>query len=226
MAVSEEEVRRLHEVNRPSAQVHLRTDTAKLIIYSFVECELKFVCRRIYKYHSNVDSDCKNWKVKKGLNVICLCRYAEIEDWPTKYRRVSIEVKTVGQVMFLGQAPDLDHRWQTVILTESLLFRLQDMIAMKLGLQFMRQEDAIELAREQEGVDHMLTVNRVLLDSWKLSEAQKVLLRYNSSLTRNRSCPLLTKGSNGHDGKPMNKDIRFFEAFDWEFSMDYAWHKK
>ena len=56
---------------------------------------------------------------------------------------------------------------------------------MKLGLQFMRQEDAIELAREQEGVDHMLTVNRVLLDSWKLSEVQKVLLRYNSSLTRN-----------------------------------------
>ena len=57
MAVSEEEVARLHEANRPSAQVHLRTDTAKLIIYSFVECELKFVCRRIYKYHSNVDSD-------------------------------------------------------------------------------------------------------------------------------------------------------------------------
>ena len=153
-------------------------------------------------------------------------RYAEIEDWPTKYKRVSIEVKTVGQVMFLGHAPDLDHRWQTVILTESLLFSLQDMIAMRLGLQFMRQENAIDLGREQEGVDHMLTVNRVMLDSWKLSEAQKVLLIYNSSLTRNRSCPLLTKGSNGHDGEPMSKDIGFFEAFDWEFSMDYAWHKK
>ena len=86
-----------------------------------------------------------NWKVKKGLNVICLCRYAEVEDWPTKYRRVSIEVKTEGQVIFLGHAPDLDSRWQTVILTESLLFSLEDMIAMKLGFQWMRQEDAVSL---------------------------------------------------------------------------------
>ena len=128
--------------------------------------------------------------------------------------------------MFLGHAPDLDSRWQTVIVTESLLFTLQDMLAMRLGLQFMRQEDAVALAREQEGVDHMLTVNRELLDSWRLSEAQKVLLRWNSSLTRNRSCPLLTKGSNGHDGEPMSKDIPLYRAFDWEFSMDYAWHQK
>ena len=127
--------------------------------------------------------------MKKGLNVICLCRYAEVEDWLTKYRRVSIKVITEGQVMFLGHAPDLDSRWQTLILTESLLFNLKDMIAMKLGFQCMRQEDAVALVREQEGVDHMLTVNRVLVDSWKLSEAQKVLLRYNSSLTRNRSYP-------------------------------------
>ena len=178
MSISEEEVACLHKANRPSAQVHLRTDTAKLITYSFVQCELKFVCRRIYKQYSKVDSDWMNWKVKKGLNVICLCRYAEVEDWPTKYRRVSIEVKAEGQVMFLGHAPDLDSWWQTVILTDSLPLCLKDIIAMKLGFQCMRQEDAVALAREQEGVDHVLTVNRVLLDSWKLSSAQKVLLRY------------------------------------------------
>ena len=204
----------------------MRTDTAKLIIYSFVQCELKFVISRVYEQYSKVDSDWKNWKVEKGLNVICLCRYAEIEGWPTKYRRVSIEVKAEGQVMFLGHAPDLDRRWLTVILTESLLFSLKDMVAMKLGFQFMRREDAVALAHEQEGVDHVLTVNRVLLDSWRLSEAQKVLLRWNSSLTRNRSCPLLTKGSNGHDGEPMSKDIPLYRAFDWTFSMDYAWSKK
>ena len=226
MAISEDEVARLHKANRPSAQVHLRTDTAKLILYSFVECELQFVCGRIYKHYSNMDTDKYDWRVKKGLNVICLCWFAEIEDWPTKYRRVSINVKTAGQVMFLGHAPDLDSRWQTVIVTESLLFTLQDMLAMRLGLQFMRQEDAVALAREQEGVDHMLTVNRELLDSWRLSEAQKVLLRWNSSLTRNRSFPLLTKGSNGHNGEPMSRDIPFYRAFDWEFSLDYAWSKK
>ena len=43
MMISEEEVACLHKANRPSVQVHLRTDTAKLIIYSFVQCELKFV---------------------------------------------------------------------------------------------------------------------------------------------------------------------------------------
>ena len=126
--------------------------------------------------------------------------------------RVSIQVKAEGQVMFLGHAPDLDSRWQTVILTDSLPFCLKDMIAMKLGFQCMRQEDAVALVREQECVDHVLTVNRVLLDSWKLSAAQKVLLRYNSSLTRNRSCPLLIKRSNGHDGVPMSKDIPLYRA--------------
>ena len=72
--------------------------------------------------------------------------------------------------MFLGHAPDLDRRWQIVIVTENLLFSLQDMLAMKLGLRFIRQGDAVTLAREQVGVDHILTVNRELLDSWRLSE--------------------------------------------------------
>ena len=52
--------------------------------------------------------------------------------------------------MFLGHAPDLDSRWQTVIVTESLL-------AKKLELRFIRHGDAVTLAREQVGVDHMLT---------------------------------------------------------------------
>ena len=57
MAISEDEVARLHKATRPGEQVHLRTDTAKLILYSFVECELEFVCGRIYKHYSNMDTD-------------------------------------------------------------------------------------------------------------------------------------------------------------------------
>ena len=124
-----------------------------------------------------------DWKVKKGLNVICLCRYAENEDWPTKYRRVSINVKNVGQVMFLERTPDLDNRWQALILTDSLPLCLKDMIAMRLGFQYMRREKALILAQEDEGIDHALMVHRELLDCWKLSSVQKVLLRFNSSMT-------------------------------------------
>ena len=65
--------------------------------------------------------------------IFTLLLYAEIEDWPMTYSRVSINVKTAGQVMFLGHAPDLDSQWRTVIETESLPFTLQDMLAMKQG---------------------------------------------------------------------------------------------
>ena len=94
------------------------------------------------------------------------------------YRRVSINVKTAGQVMFLGHAPDLDSRWQIVIVTANMLFSLQDMLAMKLGIQFMRREDALANAREQDGINYLLTVNSKLLASWKLTAAQKVLLTH------------------------------------------------
>ena len=68
ISVSEDEVARLHKANnRPSAQVHLLTDTAKLIFYSFVECELQFVCGRIYKNHSKMSTDRYDWKIKKGV---------------------------------------------------------------------------------------------------------------------------------------------------------------
>ena len=83
MAISEDEVARLHKANRPSAQVHLRTETTKLIIYSYVECELQLVCGRMYKSSRKVYTEKDDWKVKLGLNVICLCVYAEWEDWPT-----------------------------------------------------------------------------------------------------------------------------------------------
>ena len=214
MSISDEEVACLHKANKPSAQVHLRTDTTKLIIYSFVQCELKFSCVHAYVHGRGLDTDLFDWKVKKGLNVICLCRYAEIEDWLTKYMRVSINVKTAGQVMFLEQTPDLDIRWQAVILTDSLPLCLKDMIAMRLGFQYMRREKALILAQEDEGIDHALMVNRELLDCWKLSSVQKVLLRFNSSMTRNKSCPLLKKISNEHDGVAMSKDIPLYRAID------------
>ena len=114
MAISEDEVARLHKANRPSAQVHLRTDTAKLIFYSFVECELQFVCRQIYKNHSKISTDRYDWTITKGLNVICLCRYAKIENWPTTYSRVSINIKTAWDAVTLARG-----RWVLKIYPQS-----------------------------------------------------------------------------------------------------------
>ena len=226
MAISEEEVLRLHKANKPSTQVHLRAETTKLIVYSYVESKLQVqLCER-YKNNNKLDYVTEDWKIERGLNVICLCRCAAWDEWPTTYRRISVTIKCPGQSMFLGHAPDLDRRWQIVIVTENLLFSLQDRLAMKLGIQFMRQEEAVAHAREQDGIDHILTTNRKLLDSWKLSASQKVLLRWNASLTRNRSCPLLTKGTNGHDGVSLSSDVQFFRVFDVEFTMRYAWAKR
>ena len=112
--------------------------------------------------------------------------------------------------MFVVRTPDLDNRWQALILTDSLPLCLKDMIAMSMGFQYIRREKALILAQEDESIDHALTVNRELLDGWKLSSVQKVLLPFNSSMTRNKSCPLLTKRSNGHDGVAMSKDIPLY----------------
>ena len=226
MAVSEEEVLRLHEANEPCAQVHLRIETTKLIVYSYVESKVQVqLCER-YKTNDKLDYVTEDWKIKRGLNVICLCTCAVWVEWPTTYRRISLTIKLPGQSMFLGHAPDLDRRWQIVIVTENLLFSLQDVLAMKLGIQFMRREDAVAHAREQDGIDCILVTTRDRLDSWKLSASQKVLLRWNASLTRNKSCQELTKGTNGHGGVTLSSDIKFFRAFDVEFAMRKQWREK
>ena len=99
MAISEDDVARLHKANRLRAEVHLCNETTKLIFYSYVECELLFTCERMYDEDGRMSTDRHDWKVKSGVNVICLCRYAECEDWPLWYKRLSISVKTAGQVM-------------------------------------------------------------------------------------------------------------------------------
>ena len=114
MAISEEEVLRLHKANKPRAQVHLRVETTKLIIYSYVESKLQVQFCERYKNNNKVDFVTEDWKIKRGLNVICLCRCAAWEDWPTTYRRISVTIKCPGQSMFLGHAPDLDRRESAV----------------------------------------------------------------------------------------------------------------
>ena len=67
-------------------------------------------------------------------------------------------MKNEGQVMFVVRTPDLDNRWQALILTDSLPLCLKDMIAMRLGFQYMRIEKDLLLAQEDESFDHALMV--------------------------------------------------------------------
>ena len=76
MAISEEEVLRLHKANKPSAQVHLRTETTKLIVYSYVECKLQVQLCEVYASSGRENYSTEDWKIKPGLNVICLCTCA------------------------------------------------------------------------------------------------------------------------------------------------------
>ena len=102
-------------------------------------------------------------------------------------------MKTDGHVVFMGQAPDLDSCWQAVILSDCMPLSLHDKAAMSLGFHYMGREKAVgQLEREDESVQHVHKVNVDLLDSWRLTAAKKVLLGFNSSLTRNWSCPRLT----------------------------------
>ena len=134
-----------------------------------------------------------DWKLKKGQNFIYLCKYASPEEWPMCYSRVCVSIKTDGHVVFMGQAPDLDNCWQAVILSDCMPPSLRDKAAMSLGFHYMGREKAVgQLEREDESVQHVHKVNVDVLDSWRLTAAKKVLLGFNSSLTRNWSCPRLT----------------------------------
>ena len=84
MAISEEEVLRLHKANKPSAQVHLRTETTKLIVYSYVACKLQVQLCEVYASSGRENYSTEDWKIKPGLNVICLCTCAAWEDWQFK----------------------------------------------------------------------------------------------------------------------------------------------
>ena len=77
---------RLHKANRPSAQVHLCNKTIKLIFYSYVECELLFTSERMYEADDcKMCTDNHDWKVKPGVNVICLCRYTVLNGKNGRY---------------------------------------------------------------------------------------------------------------------------------------------
>ena len=63
----------------------------------------------------------------------------------------------------------------------------------------LRQGDAVKQARlEDESVNHAMTMNAELMQKMKLSQAQKILLRFNVDMKNSCYCYKMTYRTNGH----------------------------
>ena len=157
----------------------LDSEKTKLIVYS--NCETKLNIRLWSMTPSEeIITSTEPWEIKPKMNVICLCRYRMTEEWADEYFRIEIEVHRDTDMLSLQATPELHRRWQMFRLANSYLLPLAETVAITLGVKMLRQGDAVEKARrEDESVNHAMTTNAELMQKMKLSQAQKILLKFN-----------------------------------------------
>ena len=120
--------------------VHLRQDTVKLILYS--HCEQEMTINLCYTKLGYDYSDSRTpflpcvldieVKVRKGMNVICFCRFLGTEDWPEKYERVTVESRGSGKLI-LHPTPELHSTWQAVVVTDGEPLSMADTCYVAIG---------------------------------------------------------------------------------------------
>ena len=71
---------------------------------------------------------------------------------------------------------------------------------------------------ETESNEKVEPLKRFLL---KLTLAQKVLLMYNNTRIRRHSCVSMMGAEIGHLTQALFSQVPFYQAFDWEFIVDY-----
>ena len=59
------------------------------------------------------------------------------------------------------------------------------------------------------------------LDQFKLTEAQKVLLLYNTSGVHRHSCISMFRDDIGHVSQALFSQVPYYQAFDWDFVVDH-----
>ena len=66
-------------------------------------------------------------------------------------------------------------------------------VAITLGVKMLRQGDAVAQAkREDESVNHAMTTNAELMQRKELSQADKILLRFNMDMKNSSYCYKMT----------------------------------
>ena len=83
----------------------------------------------------------------------------------------------------------------------------------------MRQGDAVRQARrENESVNHAMTTNAELMQKMELSQAQKILLRFNVDTKNSCYCYKMTYRTNGHHGNAaLGPDLALDRVWDLQY---------
>ena len=140
-----------YNMNRKFEQyAHLRQDIQKLIVYSTVET-IVFLDRVNLWSDNSGTPDVFGYAVavREGMNFICLCWTKDSEEWPEPYQRVKVELRGLGLIC-LHPTPDLDHRWQALVITERSPLSLKETALINLGFSYIRRESDVEKWESQD----------------------------------------------------------------------------
>ena len=142
-------------------------------------------------------------RVKEGMNVICVCCLRDSEEWPEQYQRVTVEVRGLRQVC-LHPTPDLDYRWQALIVTERCPLSLEETALIAMGFYYLRREsDVAEWESSYWRIKRAHDYFTEPLSSFRLTLAQKVLLMYNNTGIRRHLCVEMMVADIGHEAQAL-----------------------
>ena len=204
---------------------HLRQRIQKLIVYSDIDTVLHIDRANIWSATSWTpgEPDVFGYEVavKPGMNVICLCHTRDSDDWPEPYQRVTVESRGIGLIS-LVPTPDLDTRWQAVIVTANSPLSLAELALIHLGFHYIRrQSDVKEWESQDPWVKRAHEAFAHDMARFKLSEAQKLLLLYNTSGMRRYSCIEMMRDDIGHLRHALCAQTAYFRAFNMQFIIDH-----
>ena len=129
---------------------HLWQEIQKLIVYSTVET-IVFLDRVNLWLDNSGTPDVFGYAVavREGMNVICLCWTKDSEEWLEPYQRVTVELRGPGLIC-LHPTPDLDHRWQALVIMERSPLSLEETALINLGFSYIRRESDVEKWESQD----------------------------------------------------------------------------
>ena len=204
---------------------HLRQEIQKLIIYSTVETVMYIDRANLWTTDSWTPRDIKVFgyavAVREGMNIICLCHTRDSEEWPEPDQRVTMELRGPGLIC-LHPTPDLDSRWQALIITERSPLSLEETALISMGFHYIRRESDVEKWEHDDWrIKRAHGIYVQPLAQFKLTLAQKVLLMYNTTGMHRHSCISMFRDDIGHVSQALFSQIPYYQAFDWDFVVDH-----